>query len=80
MGRREWEVWTRCDRCLDLTNVVFWIRENHQAGGYKAILENSTSVCLQTIEGEQVLVHRPGHCNGSLKLLDPMPDKTILEM
>lgn len=78
MKPREWEVWTRCDRCLDLTNIVFWIRKNPK-GGYKANLEKSTNVCLQTVEGVQILVHRPGHCNGSLKLLDPMPPDTVLE-
>lgn len=79
MKRREWEVWTRCNKCLDLTNIVFWVRRNPD-GGFKAILEKSTSCSLQTFNGEQVLVHRPGHCNGKLTLLDPMPGETILEM
>lgn len=73
MKPTEWEVWTRCDKCLDMPSIVFWIRDTPR--GKIARLEGSTT-CSYT-KGK--LLHRPGHCGGELKLYQEMPPNTRLE-
>lgn len=78
MSRREWEVWTRCEKCRDLATIAFWVRRDHR-GRSKAALERSTTAALGVEDGALVLRHRPGHCGGVLRLLDPLPENTTLE-
>lgn len=70
---REWEVWTRCDRCHDMPNIVFWIRRTPSKNIAK--LERSTTAAY--IHGE--LIHRPDKCGGILRLYQEMPPNTVLE-
>jgi hypothetical protein len=70
---REWEVWTKCDKCNDMADIVFWIRKT--PSGNIAKLEKSTTASYT--EGK--LIHRPDKCGGNLRLYQEMPPNTILD-
>jgi len=70
---REWEIWTRCDRCHDTENIVFWVRKIGDEN--IARLERSTA-CSYT-DGR--LIHKPDKCGGNLRLYQSLPPNTRLE-